>query len=320
LFDEFLIPFLGKLEKQIEDYFRKIVRVKAISPDKIQEFRSDFIKEFDESTQLRDILSYYSYYNLYENENGSEGSVDNFQEQLSYRQVLDKEIFFKNWYEDIIWKGQEFGRLFALQEDAHLISKLTEWSTPTDIKDFFEILDFLENEISNIFIIATNSSLNSFIGTRKEFKSILTNQELVPENLGNSLAGWLSVFNSHIPIYEVYCKPKENFVLILNKEKLAMMSQKPPQEGWQSKSRVDPEARVGYFYIGVDAFSADPVLMSSVLENPPSWLEEYQGETNQREHLETQVLLEINESFELIRDEDFEGYVMRIPCEDDDML
>jgi hypothetical protein len=315
LFDEFLIPFLRELTIQIENYFKRIERVKPISKAKVQEFRADFKKAFSESTQLRNIFIHYCLY-----EDRSIGVVSNSQEQLASSQILDKEAFFEDWYVHTILMGQEFGRQFALAENALLMSRLIEWSNQISIERFSEILDSLKSYINNIFIIAANSSLNSFIRRRSEFKSKLTNQELVPENAVNSLVGWLTFCNFDIPIYEVYCKPNEKLILILNKEKLATVIQKPPQEGARPKSRVDSESRVEFFYIGVDAFSSDPVLMSSFLENPPTWLEEYQGEANQREYLETQVLLELSESFEFLKNEQFEGYVMRIPSEDDDIF
>jgi hypothetical protein len=315
LFDEFLIPFLRELTNRIENYFKRIVRVKPISQAKVQEFRADFKKAFSENTQLRDIFIHYGFY-----EDRSIGAISNSQKQLASSQVLDKEAFFENWYAHTILMGEDLGRLFVFEENAYFTSKLVEWSTSTNVESFPEVLESLKNCVSNIFIIAANSSLNSFIRRRSEFKSKWTNQELVPENAINSLVGWLNLYNFDIPIYEVYCKPNEKLILILNKEKLATVIQKPPQEGSLPKSRVDSESRVEFFYIGVDAFSADPVLMSSFLENPPTWLEEYQGEANQREYLETQVLLELSESFEFLKNEQFEGYVMRIPSEDDDIF
>ena len=315
LFDEFLIPFLRELTNRIENYFKQIERVKPISKAKVQEFRADFKKAFSESTQLRDVFIHYCLY-----EDRSIGIVSNSQEQLASSQILDKEVFFEDWYVHTLRMGQEFGRQFSLAENALLMSRLIEWSNQISIERFSEILDSLKSYINNIFIIAANSSLNSFIRRRSEFKSKWTNQELVPENAVNSLVGWLTFSDFDIPIYEVYCEPNEKLILILNKEKLATVIQKPPQEGSQPKSRVDSESRVEFFYIGVDAFSTDPVLMSSFLENSPPWLEEYQGEANQREYLETQVLLELSESFEFLKNEQFEGYVMRIPSEDDDIF
>jgi len=315
LFDEFLIPLLRELTNRIGNYFKRIERVKPISRAKVQEFRADFKKAFSESTQLRDIFIHYCLY-----EDRSIGVVSNSQEQLEFSQILDKEAFFEDWYVDTILRGEDLGRLFALEENAYFTSKLVEWSTSANVESFSEVLESLKNCVSNIFIIAANSSLNSFIRRRSEFKSKYTNQELVLENAVNSLVGWLNFYNFDIPVYEVYCKLNEKLILILNKEKLATVIQKPPQEGSRPKSRVDSESRVEFFYIGVDAFSADSVLMSSFLENPPTWLEEYQGEANQREYLETQVLLDLSESFEFLKNEQFEGYVMRIPSEDDDIF
>lgn len=315
LFDEFLIPFLRELTNRIENYFKRIERVKPISRAKVQEFRADFKKAFGESTQLRDIFIHYGLH-----EDRSIGVVRNSQEQLASSQISDKEAFFEDWYVDTILMGEDLGRLFAFEENAYFTSKLVEWSTSANVESFSEVLESLKNCVSNIFIIAANSSLNSFIRRRSEFKSKWTNQELVPDNAVNSLVGWLTFYNFDIPIYEVYCKPNEKLILVLNKEKLATVIQKPPQEGSRPKSRVESESRVEFFHIGVDAFSTDPVLMSSFLENPPPWLEEYQGEANQREYLETQVLLELSESFEFLKNEQFEGYVMRIPSEDDDIF
>lgn len=312
LFDDFLIPFLKELGNRIESYFKQIERAKPISKTKVQEFRADFLKAFSGSTNLRDIFIHYC---LYENRNI--GIVSNSQEQIKINQILDKVMFFEDWYIHTILLGQDLGREFAFRENAYFTSKLIEWSASIKIESFYEVLDSLKDSISNIFIIAANSSFNSFIRRRSEFKSRWTNQELVSENSKNSLVGWLNVYNCYIPVYEVYCNPSDKFILILNQEKLATVIQKPPQEGPQPKSRADSESSVEFFRIGLDAFSEDPVLMSSFLENPPPWLEEYEGEANQREYLETQVLLELSESFEFLKNEQFEGYVIRMPSEVD---
>ncbi len=314
LFDEFLIPLLRELAERIENYFKQIERVKAISKAKVQEFRNDFKKAFDQNTQLRDI---FVYYNLYHD--SAKEAIDDLHKQLSYKQILDKTMFFEDWHVPYVSLVNDFGYQFAHSEDVFLVNNLVEFSAQASVDEFIEVLNSLQEDINNIFIIAIDSGLNDFIRRRDEFKSKLTHQELVPANTVESLVGWVTFFDYNIPVYEIYCKPNEGLILILNKDKLATVIQRPPQEGQRPRSRVDPESKVEFLYIGIDAFSADTVLMNSVLENPPPWLDEYQGEANQREYLETQVLLELNESFEFLKDEHFEGYVMRIPSEGDDI-
>ena len=308
LFDYFLIPFLNELPNRIESYFKQIKRAKPISKAKVQEFRADFIKEFSKFAHLRDIFIHYSLY-----EDRSIGIVNNSQKQFAISVNQDKIRFFEDWFIHTMPLGKVLGRQLAILENEYFTSKLVEWSASITIESFSELLDSLKDSISNIFIIADNSSFNSFIRRRSEFKSRLTNQELVSENSRNSLAGWLNAFDCDIPVYKIYCNPNEKYILILNQEKLATVIQKPPQEGPQPKSRADSESRVQFFNIDVDAFSSDPVLMSSFLENPPQWLEEYQGEANQREYLETQVLLELSESIEFLKNEQFEGHIIRTP-------
>lgn len=315
LFDRFLIPFLRELTNRIEDYFYQIERVKSTSKAKIQEFRADFKEAFSKSIKLRDIFIHYCFY-----EDRSTGIVSNSQEQIKDSYILDKAVFFEDWYVHTIPMGQNFGSQFARLENEFLMTRLIEWSNQTSIENFSRVLDSLKNHINNIFIVASNSSLNSFIRRRREFKSRWTNQESIPKNTVNSLMGWMTFYDFDIPVYEVYCKPDEKLILILNKENLATVIQRPPQEGTLPMSRVDPESRVDFFYIGIDAFSTDPVLMSSYLESFPRQPEEHQGEANQREYLETQVLLELCESFEFIKNEKFEGYVIKITSEDDDIF
>jgi hypothetical protein len=314
LFDNFLIPFLRELANRIKSHLNQIERTKPISIAKVQEFRVDFKKAFSASTHLRNIFIRTCLY-----EDRSMGKVSKSHKQISFSEILGKESFFDDWYIHTILMGEELGRWFALEEDTYFISKLVEWSTLTNSDSFSEVLESLKDSINNIIIIAANSSLNSFIRRRSEFKSKWTNQDLVSDIADNSLVGWLNVYNCDIPVHQVYCKPGDKLILILNQEKLATLIQKPPHEGPQLKSKADSESRVEFFHIGVEAFSADPVLMSSFLDDPPTRLVEYQGEASQREYLETKVLLELSESFDFLKNEDFEGYVIRMPSEDNGM-
>lgn len=307
--------FMETLKLRIESYFNQLLKLKAISKSKVQEFRDDFIRSFKNAVQIRNILLHYGLF-----EDKRELEFDESREQFSCGDVLHKEAFFEDWYSHSIQVGETYGRRFAVDEDKNLIGSLIDWSVSIDIESFFDNLTAFENDIRDVFILAANSSLNSFFRKQNEFRSKWTNHNLASEDDVRNLAGWLEFSGFDIPVYEIYCEPREKFILVLNRTKLGGLFQYEPGAGWRPKSRVNSEARVGNFYIGIDSFSEDLILMNSFLQEPPDWLSEYEGETSQREYLETQVLIEIGESFELVKIEYFQGYVTWISPDNNEFI
>ncbi|MBW4461817.1 MAG: hypothetical protein KME47_16485 [Nodosilinea sp. WJT8-NPBG4] len=306
--------FMKTLKSKIEIHLNQLLKTKTISKTRIQEFRNNFKKSFEKAVKIRKI---FVNYDLFEDRSQSES--DELKEQFASGSILDKAAFFEDWHSHYIQVGETYGRQYAVDEDSNLLETLINWSMPVDHENFSDTLEMFEEDIDNVFILAINSSLNNFFRKHSEFKSKWTNQNLVSENDLQSLAGWLEFTGFDIPIYEIYCEPREKFILVLNRKKLGRLIQYLPKKGWRAKSRNDSEAMTGNFYLGIDSFSEDPTLMNSFLKEPPDWLSEYEGETSQREFLETQALLEISESFEMVKAEDFQGYVTRISSASDEI-
>lgn len=306
--ESFLIPFIGSLPQKIDAYFSHLIRIKRISKQKADSFRSELFQAFCKNAQIRDILVSYS---LYEDSSGSSSDVD--RGQIAINRTFNKEAFFQDWHVHYMSIGNNFGQGIAAQEDGYLLEKLIEWSKEIDTEDFNDTLDTLKDRINNVFMVTNVLVWNEFFEDKGEFKPKWMNQELVSKNAANSLSGWYKFSDHSIPIYKLYSKLDREFVLILERCKLGKLVQYPPQEGWRPKSKVDAKSRLEYFHIGITAFSEDPVLMKSFLDTPPDWLEETQEGVGRREYLESHVLFELSESFELLKDEQFEGYVLTLP-------
>jgi len=276
LFDNKLIYFLKKLKEKAKEKIKEIQKEKNISLDKVNKFKGDVIKGFNEAIVLRDIFKHYKLY-----ENRIKEKYSGKLKRFGVNMVNDKAVFFDEWYVHYLDWGTDYGRNLASGENSDIIEKITNNCKKEKGKDIDKILNKF-NDLSNIIIFAINLDLFEFFKDSNNFIFQCYKNSRHQEKINKQ-------------------------ILVLNKTKLGKLIQISPLNKGES---VDLMKDI--FYMKIQSFSEKPELMDSFIKEPPEWLQKIGDEQKQREHLQEKALIQIFERFEYVKDSEFQGYSLNL--------
>lgn len=295
LFDNKLIYFLKLLKEKAKVKIKEIHKEKKIGLDKVNKFKEDIVKGFNEAIILRDIFKHYKLY-----ENRIKEKYDGKLSRSGSSMVADKAVFFDEWHVHYLDWGIDYGRNLAYAENSDIIEKITKNCKEEKGEDIDKILNKF-NDLSNIIFFTINLDLYDFFKDSNNFIFSWYKNSLSLNVKG--FEGWYAYKDKNIPVFSIYQNKFNKQILILNKTKLGKLIQYSPLN-----EREDEYLVKDIFYINVQAFSENNNLMEQFIKNPPEWLKKIGGEQQQREYLRERVLIHIFERFEYNKSKDFEGY------------
>jgi len=299
LFDNKLIYFLKKLKEKAKEKIKEIQKEKNISLDKVNKFKGDVIKGFNEAIVLRDIFKHYKLY-----ENRIKEKYSGKLKRFGVNMVNDKAVFFDEWYVHYLDWGTDYGRNLASGENSDIIEKITNNCKKEKGKDIDKILNKF-NDLSNIIIFAINLDLFEFFKDSNNF--IFQWYKNSPQLDIRGFEGWYIFKEKYIPVFSRHQEKINKQILVLNKTKLGKLIQISPLNKGES---VDLMKDI--FYMKIQSFSEKPELMDSFIKEPPEWLQKIGDEQKQREHLQEKALIQIFERFEYVKDSEFQGYSLNL--------
>lgn len=300
LFDNKLIYFLKILKEKAQKKIEEIHRVQNISLDKVNKFKEDVIKGFNEAIVLRDIFKYYKLY-----ENRIKEKYDGKLQQFGVKNVDNKAVFFDEWHVHYLDWGIDYGRRFlASYEDSYIIEKIANNCKEEKGKDIDKILNKFDN-LSNIIIFTVNLDLYEHFMDPNVF--IFKWYKDSPQLDIKGFDGWYIFKEKYIPVFGTYQEKINKQILVLDKAKLGKLIQYSPLNEGESEN-----LRNGIFYFNIQSFSENPELMNSFIKEPPEWLQKIEDEQKQRKHLQEKALIQIFERFEYVKDIGFQGYSLNL--------
>jgi len=299
-FDKKLIPFLKRLKINAQERIGELRVELKTSPEKIEEFKKQVLKEFNELVVLRNIFKHYK---LYEDK-----TIEKYEGELGrfgINRIDEKVMFLKEWYVDYSNIGRNYGRDLANSEDSDIIGKITSFCKEVEETNFEKILEESGNP-KDIVIFATNVALYRFFENKSNFKPKWYKDS--PKcDVKKGFKGWYKFHGEYIPIFETYHRKIKKQILILNKSKLGRLIQYSPlNEGENEEIKKD------IFYMNIQSFLENQQLINDFISKPPDWLKEKGSEDKQIEYLREKVLIQIYERFEYIKHENFEGYLLKL--------
>ena len=303
LFDNKLIYFLKILKEKAQKKIEEIRRVGNISLDKVNKFKEDVIKGFNEAIVLRDIFKHYELY-----ENKIKEKYNGKLKRVGVNMVDDKAVFFDEWYTHYLDWGINYGRNLASGEDSDIIEKIANNCKEIKGKDIDKILNKF-NDLSNIIIFAINIDLFDFFKDSHNF--IFKWYKNCPLLDIKGFEGWYIFKEKYIPVFEIFQDRINKKMLVLNKIKLGELIQYSPLDEGESEN-----LRKGIFYFNIQSFSENSELMNNFIKEPPEWLQKIEDEQKQREHLQEKALIQIFERFEYVKDIEFQGYSLNLEKSD----
>jgi hypothetical protein len=299
LFDNKLIYFLKILKEKAQKKIEEIRRVGNISSDKVNKFKEDVIKGFNEAIVLRDIFKHYKLY-----ESKIEEKYDGDLKRFGPNMVNDKAAFFDEWHIQYLDLGIDYGRNLASGEDLEIIEKIVNNCKEIKGKDIDKILNKF-NDLLNIIIFTINLDLFDFFTDSDNF--IISWSGDSPQSNVQGFAGRYIFNKKEIPVYEIFQDNINKQILVLDKMKLGKLIQFSPLKEGESENLMKD-----IFYMNIQSFSETKELMDSFIKDPPDFLKKIGDEKKQREHLQEKALIQIFERFEYVKDIEFQGYSLNL--------
>lgn len=300
LFDSKLIYFLKILKEKAQKKIEKIHRVRNISLNKVNKFKEDVIKGFNEAAVLRDIFKHYELY-----ENRIKEKYNGRLQQFGVKNVDNKAVFFDEWHVHYLDWGIDYGRKFlASYEDSYIIEKIANNCKEEKGKDIDKILNKFNN-LSNIIIFTVNLDLYEHFKNPNVF--IFEWYKNSPQFNVKGFEGWYIFKEKYIPVFGTYQEKINKQILVLDKTKLGKLIQYSPLNEGENKGLMED-----IFYMNIQSFSENPGLMDSFIKKPSRELKKIGGEQKQRECLQKKALIQISEKFEYVKDSKFQGYSLSL--------
>lgn len=293
---DLFLELLQKAEKMQEAKESQKLRSQAISPERIREFKSGFIRGFDETNTMRTLFSYFGRFM-----NDESMLSDDDERRFGINTVADKGAFVDEspviYYE---W-GRDYGRNFAHSEDAFLIEHLSSECVDLGVtEELFSDILMRAGSLDDLLIVGTNVGFWDYFQGDDRFHA---RWELDRDFLElQNLDGGLEINGVQIPIFELHNPKFVTQILILKKSKLGFFCAASPLNAGEEPTKVE-----NGFYMDVSAFSSDEALMNKFLQSPPEWLRSKGDVDEQRLYLETRVRLQLFERI-TFDSKDFEGF------------
>ena len=281
-----------------------MIRDQKISNIKIKKFKQDFLKSYYKQASVRNLFELFG---LYTTRLKESDTADINMQQIGYRKIRMKEIFFV----DYDHSGVDHGRELAREKDSHLLIKIIKASIKKTIT-LEEVINTFNGNKDDLIIINIYSE-QLFNSSKFTTKSYLDEAE---KNLDLiKISGFRGFYiystNYKIPVFEYFPQinsetgiPK-NSLLVIDKSHLGKLTQYSPVEDITSYQIDD------HIAFRIEAFAENETLMHEVLHNNcPDWIESKGDKTQQEVFLQSQVLIEIYERFSLELDPAFVGFLI----------
>jgi len=298
LFSEKLVPFLSALKTKAQERIKSIERDEPISPQKVDEFKKQVVEAFTKSANFRIILKHFGLFEdrtLVEEVEGGE--------RLGINIIDDKAAFFEEWYVSYSRWGENYGKQLAQAENLDLFGEIAAQCKEIKEDQLSRVLDGFA-DLSSVIMLGSRWLSLRYSGGKENFKpkwTVKSDAEM------KGLVGWYLYKDREIPVYEVFHSGADQRILTINKSKFGKLIQQSP-----FNANEDRDLKKDIFYMNVQEVSRKQELLEEFTKNPPPWLLDKGDKEKQVEYLKGKVLIQIFERYEFSKDQEFEGYLMRV--------
>jgi hypothetical protein len=297
-FEVFIPSWIEKVKSEINDLLGKLERETAISRNRIEEFKKEFLDSFKKAATIKQI---YKHYNNYVDK--TEEPINDDLPRFGLSNVDHKAVFFDEWFVSYSGWGQEYGVNLGSSENKEVIHSLVSLCKKIEEKDFDRIL--MQAKINKPIIISINVFLHDFFRDREKL-NFKWNQNHSLSSI-SAFEGACHLNGKNIPVLQYYLRSMGKFILILNEEKMGKLIQKSPISPDEPTSLITEE-----FFIKIQAYTENDELINELVAKPPKWLKEKGDDINMRKYLDDKALIQIFERFNFNPDDNFEGYIINI--------
>ena len=288
-----LIKRLKKVKEDFDNYELEIIREAPISATKIDQFTKGLIKNFTDSSAIKNVFAYFGRFinNLERNPKNGFG-INQFYDKRAFIQDDDLTGFYLDFSE-----GFDIGEVLTRGENEYVLDILDTSLKHESIDNFDDTIEE-KCDINKIIIISVNSANWHILGHKYE-------HDYSKSHPLREFGGYYIIKDNKIPVFEFYKYNSEEALYILNTEKLGTYYQHNPLNENEEKPLIEN------LYIDVIELTENSKAMNDILGNNPDWLQDI-GDTDQKiKHLKERVIIKAIEKFEYIPDEDMKGFVFK---------
>ncbi|RJP59990.1 MAG: hypothetical protein C4541_04985 [Candidatus Auribacter fodinae] len=283
---------IQELCNQAEFRKEELKKEKPLSQNKVTKFINETLQQYQDFATFKGLYR--------EREESFKGKIDIKNKGAFFSitpQLLDKEFFLDDWDSSL---SHRFGEGIARSENKDILTQLLPACIPTQsIEELLTDEKFIE-EMDDFVLLLVNYRRYDFMKKyRKYYKP--------PADIKGDIKGWFVYNDQEFSIKSLPINDKEICLLLfLNKNKLGRYVQHSPlNEGDDPKSVYDG------LYINIKPFEEDRLFNITVEKR---LAEENQKTTKEKieNELKHQVILKIQERYEIELPDDFQGYYINI--------
>lgn len=277
---EKLSNFLQNIKNECEKGLVSHVTNAKIKPERVQKLKDSFFESYQKSSGLKKIVERYT--QQYQ-------EIDDKNDQtFGINTLLPKDSFNSNLVIGIDMFGSQFARDITEGENRKILDLVVPKCETLVEKEFSNAVKKIKN-LDDAFIIAFGSF--KFIMNNNSFEGAWRNPSDELKEF-SSFEGRYLIDNYRIPVFRIFYGQVKNRVLILNKKKFISIRQ------------LAVDNSENNFYIDVHEISE--YLKQNILEK----IGTQEAKDAKEKELSQRVHLELYENFEVIIDENFEGYIV----------
>ncbi len=277
---EKLSKFLQNIKIECENVLGTHISNAPIRQERVQQLKDSFFESYQKSSGLKKIVQNYTkQYQKLDDKNDQTFGINT---------LLAKDSFNSDLVMGIDMLGSQFARDITEGENRKILDLVVTKCKTLEEKEFSNAVKKI-SDLNDAFIIAFGSfkfimNNNSFEGAWRDSSDELKKF--------SSFEGRYIVDNHRIPVFRIFYGQIKNRVLILNKKKFISIRQFDVDN---SENNFD-----------IDVHEINDSLKQSILEKVGT----QEAKDAKEKELSQRVHLELYENFEVIIDENFEGYIV----------
>jgi hypothetical protein len=290
-----LITFLSLLKDKAKKRIGELLRSKNLSKGKLQEFKDNVWKSFNENAVMRSIME-----SLGKVKDKTHEAYKGAIKRIGTQYVSDKAAFLDEWYVHYLDWGKNEGRAIAAAEDSFILQILFKFCRHIDNMDFYTALSTFD-DFSDLVVLACNVDPNNFFDSDDNYVPTWQIAGFDPNE--DALISGYYLKDKRIPVYKTFSRNMQETILLLNKNSIGNLVQYSPID-----DELEPKYEI--FYINVEVLSENDELVKEYLSDPPDWLKEIESDKDREDYLKERVIIQIYERFEYRVTEDMCGLIL----------
>ncbi len=295
-----LIPFLNAVKEKANAKIDNIGREGEINKEKEKKFKKQVVGSFYSAAKFRKIFQRKKLLN-----EDLEKVIDSV-EKVNIELVAEKAIFLENWYVDYSEEGKRYGEGIANHEDTKIYNKLSNNCKEIDGDEFETRIKGMSGDV---IILGFGYSISAFLENKENYKPKwqLKNRERLEDNV---LGIYKMSVQKETPVYSVYHNEINNQILMIDMKGVKNLAQYNPVGKNESNGLLKD-----IFYINIIDLNENVDKRKSIVDESSEWLTKIGNEEEQHDYLRSHVIINIREKFDLLLNENFEGYKINLEQE-----